>query len=202
MARLNILKFILIPLLGTLFGSPFVVDAQDNKETKFEKEYRLDISKVPKPAITFVEPESLDTKMKWYYEENNSGHSVEAKFKLEGNWYSIEFDTLGTLQDIEIEHRYSNLSKLLQKRIDNQLEETFSKHKIKKLQISYTGSFPSFRQFVDQKKPRATYQHGYEIVVKGKRSNSWGLYELFFNSKGDKETISKIILDSTQHLVF
>jgi len=202
MARLYLLPSALILFLSTLLGIPLVVDAQINNQTKYEKEYRLDTSEVPKQVIKFVEPESLDTKVKWYYEVNNTGHSIEAKFKLQGSWYSIEFDTLGTLQDIEVEYKYSKLSKLLRERIDNQLKETFTKHKIKKLQISYTDSIQSFSQFIKLKRPRSLHQHGYEIVVKGKKSDSWALYELFFDSKGNKETISKIILDSSQHLVF
>jgi len=202
MARLYLLPSALILFLSTLLGIPLVVDAQINNQTKYEKEYRLDTSEVPKQVIKFVEPESLDTKVKWYYEVNNTGHSIEAKFKLQGSWYSSEFDTLGTLQDIEVEYKYSKLSKLLRERIDNQLKETFTKHKIKKLQISYTDSIQSFSQFIKLKRPRSLHQHGYEIVVKGKKSDSWALYELFFDSKGNKETISKIILDSSQHLVF
>lgn len=202
MARLYVVPFALILFLSTLLGVPLFVEAQINNEIKYEKEYRLDTSEVPKQAINFVEPKSLDTKIKWYYEENNTGHSVEAKFKLQGNWYSVEFDTLGTFQDIEIEYTYSKLSKLLRERINIQLKETFTKHKIKKLQISYTGSFQSFSQFIKLKKPRRVHQHGYEIVVKGKTSDVWALYELFFNSQGKKETISKIVLDPSQHLVF
>lgn len=82
----------------------FVVALSNDKgQTKYEREFRMSEKKVPQKAREFVHSMDFESKVKWYFEENLQGNSIEAKLKQQGQQYSVEFDTLGTLQDVEVE---------------------------------------------------------------------------------------------------
>ena len=171
-------------------------------QTKFEKEYRLKEDQVPAKAINFVEPQKLDTKVKWYYEENFEGNSIEAKFKYDGRRYSVEFDTSGVLQDIEIEalpiERPGNLNKL----ILEQWDLNFKKYKYVKLQFQYSGAIKSFDDFLRSEDPEQDYTMKYELVLKVRTEEGWKMYELLYDQDDTLERKSRIVFRNTDNLEF
>lgn len=88
-------KCIIVALFSIVF---FQTGA--NAQQKFEKESRLKPEDVSVAAKQFIETVDMDTKWKWYFEENLVGNSVEAKTKYQRKWYSVEFDTSGNIQDV------------------------------------------------------------------------------------------------------
>jgi hypothetical protein len=90
--KLIILLKILLLLATSAFG-----------QVKYEKEFRLKPGQVPVKARQFIDSINLQQKVKWYYEQNLKGNSIEAKFRMNHKRYSIEFDTLGNLQDVEVQ---------------------------------------------------------------------------------------------------
>ena len=169
-------------------------------QTKYEREYRLKRERVPSPALEFVG--TPDTKIKWYYEENLEGNSVEAKFDLDGKFYSVEFDTLGTLEDIEIDAEINSLPGPILEKIREGLQGTYTKFVLRRLQLQYSNGISSFSDFLNVDDPAEQYELRYEFVVKAKKDSHWKLYEIIFGRDGDIERTSEIIFRNTDNLEF
>jgi hypothetical protein len=189
-------KNILLLLLGLLF--PTLLLAQ----TKYEKEYRIEPEEVPQKAFQFIHSEGNDFSEKWYFEENLEGNSIEAKFKYLRKRYSVEFDTLGNLLDIEVETPFNDLPGNLQTSIKTSLQNTFSKFTIRKMQLQYSGAINSFADFIAESAKEKQYTIYYELVVKGRKNRKWYLYEMTFNHFGELEKTEQIILRNTDNLEF
>ena len=171
-------------------------------QKKFEKEFRLKEEDVPPAALQFVQPDELDARVKWYFEENLEGNSVEAKLKRDGQRFSIEFDTTGTFLDIEVLSALSVLSKEVRDSIDEHLESSFQRYKVQKLQLQYSGRISSFDAFLRSVKPSEDFILRYELILKAKRESQWALYEITFTERGDHLTTSRIVLRNTDNLEF
>jgi hypothetical protein len=184
-------------LLLALLGSVSNAAAQ----TKYEREYRLrNTEALPAPAVAFLD--TAADRIRWYYEENLLGNSIEAKFRLNGRRYSVEFDTLGHLQDIEVETELSDLLAITRETIHAYLQDTYQKYRIRKVQVQYSGRISSlavFRQFTD---PSDAYRTRYELVVKGRNATGWQLYELTFDQTGEHLQTDQIILRNTDNLEY
>ncbi|MDQ4139839.1 MAG: hypothetical protein M3142_04880, partial [Bacteroidota bacterium] len=128
--NLKILFFINVILLITnqTFG-----------QTKYEKEYRLKPQEVPVEARKFVDALRFSGKVKWYFEENLKGNSIEAKVTNNQKRYSLEFDTLGNLQDVEVQIDWLEIPEVTRNNISGSLDSEYSDYKINKIQVQYTG---------------------------------------------------------------
>jgi hypothetical protein len=171
-----------------------------NGQSKFEKEYRLKEKEVPKAAINFIEKIDYKSKLKWYREESSDGESVEAKFKINKIAYSIEFDTLGVVEDIEELIRISSLDSNLQTSILNQLDQVFEKHQIIKIQKQLKGENKELIAYF--KEENKALISGYELIVKAKRRKEVNLYEYFFTAEGVLSKELKVLIKSAVHLEY
>lgn len=188
--RLCFLSFIL--LSGTL----------SQGQTKYEREYRIRHDEVPEIAHQFIRADIINCRLKWYYEENLEGNSIEAKFKLNRQKYSVEFDTAGKLQDIEIEYDFEEVPQEIKSRITKKLQSEYEKHAIRKIQFQYSGAIASMPEFLQSEYPAEEFTLKYELVAKGKKEGDWNLYELTFDADGKLEDISRIILRNSDNLEF
>ncbi len=109
-------------------------------QEKYEKESRIREKYVPTKALQFIDSSDLKSRIRWYLEEGLNRKSIEAKFKHEKVRYSVEFDTLGNVEDIEIEIPWEDLNSQLKDSISLHLKKDCLKHKIVKVQIQYSGS--------------------------------------------------------------
>ena len=72
-------------------------------QAKYEREFRIKQADFPQKALTLIKDEIQGVKRLRFYKEIDSiTVSFEAKFKKDRLFYSIEFNTEGELQDIEI----------------------------------------------------------------------------------------------------
>ena len=193
---MNRLKFLWLFLSATCLV--FVSQAQ----TKFEKEYRINPEEVPEKAFQFIHSANNDFSEKWYFEENLEGNSIEAKFKYNRKKYSVEFDTLGNLLDVEVESPFKDLPENLQATLQNSLQNTYSKFTIRKIQVQYSGTVNSFADFITESNQTEHYTIYYELVVKGKKNRQWNLYEITFGNAGELISTDKIVLRNTDNLEF
>ncbi|WP_027003966.1 hypothetical protein [Hugenholtzia roseola] len=192
-------KFLFLVLLITLsYSNP--LSAQD----KFEKESRIKEKDVPSLALQFVDSLPLQTKIKWYKEEGLTQNSIEAKFKHQEKNYSIEFDTLGQIEDIEIEIAWAKVETAVSKAILEQIETDCAAHKIIKAQQQFSGKtqdlFSLFQTKSDNFSSNLTTK--YEIVVKCKSQKEISLFEYLFDEKGNFLNKSKIIFKNSSHLEY
>jgi hypothetical protein len=189
----------LIIFFLVLIGA-FQLDA--SAQQKFEKESRLKPEDVPALAGQFIEAVELDTRWKWYFEENLVGNSVEAKTKYNGEWYSVEFDTSGKIQDVEIETDLQEMKENVSRNILMALDSMFNSHKIDKIQIQYTAETSVLIAILNKNAGQADSKIQYEIVVKGKTTGRPKLYEFTFTDNGKLLETSEIIFRNTDNLEY
>jgi|SRR5690606_13810611 len=192
-------KYIVTGLAYLMFGIFF-----NNlfSQEKYEKESRLKQDDVPYSALNFIDSLSLKNKVKWYLEEGIESKSVEAKFKRNGKKYSVEFDTFGNIEDVEIEMKWDDLQGPLKKPISTRLNEDCIKHKIVKTQIQYTGNRVALFLKLLGGEPIGNLTVKYEIVVKCRSEKNTELFEYLFTDKGQLISASTIVFKTSNHLEY
>ncbi len=171
-------------------------------QKKYEKESDVYRSEVPNRALDFIESVELDSKINWFYEENLKGNSVEAKFSYKAHQYSVEFDTLGYLQDIEVEIPLNNLAERVILKMKENLKGEFAKSSILRVQKQYSGNINSFETFLGTTDEHSSYTVRYETEIKGKKNKRMKLYEVLFTSEGFIEHIDEVIFRNNDYLEF
>lgn len=172
-------------------------------QEKLERESRIKTEEVPVSALMFVDSLDLDCKVKWYLEESLNGTTIEAKSKRNGQKISIEFDSTGNLEDIEIQVEWKTLSNALKDSISAQLGSRCLKHNIRKVQIQYSGE----REVLLNKMkmdipPSGDFKIRFELVVKCKTDEDVALYEYLFSETGQVIKFSKIIFKNSSNLEY
>lgn len=188
--------FYLILLAGLVYSNK--VSAQD----KFEKESRMKRKDVPSKARMFIDSLNDNTKIKWYKEEGLTRKSIEAKFKRNKIKHSIEFDTLGIIEDVEIETDWKNVASHAADSISAQLSRDCSKYQIVKVQIQFSGSENELFSLLKTGVKSENLVMNYEIVVRCKQQKEVDLFEYLFNTKGLLLFKSKIVFKNSSHLEY
>ncbi len=192
-------KTILYFLSGLAFLLPLATAAG---QTKYEREYRIKTQAAPAAARQFVDSLHFQKKVKWYFEENLRGNSIEAKVCRDKKRYSIEFDTSGVLQDIEIQHRWNDISAHTQSRITATLDSLFVRHDIRKIQIQYSGDPKALFKLAQNQQPAAAFTTRYELVVKGKKPDGVHLYEITLDEQGALHALEAIVFRNSDNLEY
>jgi hypothetical protein len=188
-------KLTLIVLLTSIFTSAF-------SQVKFEKESRLKRADIPPVALELIESLAISEKIKWYSEESLTGKSVEAKFHFNKKYYSVEFDTEGNLQDVEIVIQVSEIPDKLKESIFKKLESEFYKYSIQKIQAHYPGKNPEILSIIKNPPNEFANSVKYELIVNGKTGNTTKQYEMVFNNNGILIETKEIIQKNADNLEF
>jgi hypothetical protein len=171
-------------------------------QVKYEKESRLKEKDVPKMALDFINSLKGKGKVKWYLEEGLDQTSVEAKFKLKRQKYSIEFDTTGNLEDAEIQLNWKEITPSVRDSIDSILGQDCKRYKIRRIQIQYSGEPGVVLQKIKTGKEVSDYTIRYELIVKCRKEEDVNLYEYLFNKSGQKLSVSQIVFKNSSHLEY
>lgn len=165
-------------------------------QLKYEREYRVKDEEVPVVARSFIDSSFLGKSVKWYKEISLESASFEAK----SGDYSIEFDTLGKIEDVEILLKWEAVGEGARTRIEQDLENTFTRVRVQKVQLQWTGSREALLALVRDKDTGLPYETRYELVVKGRQGRATSLYEVLFDEKGRRLGMSEIIPRNTDNL--
>lgn len=168
-------------------------------QSKIELEERIEKKDAPLPAQKFIDSLYFFSKIKWFVEQDYNNKTFEAKTKSEGKKYSIEFDTLGQIEDIEVVIEWSQISVSIQDAICKKLNTDFERYKIKKIQIQYSGKEEDLLNF---KTNVENLTLKYEIVVKGQKESKKTFYEYLFSEKGEFEEELQFKFRNTDHLEY
>ena len=115
--------------------------------------------------------------------------------------YSIEFDTLGQLEDVERRIPWKTVPAATQVQITTELDSLYRRYRLIKVQEQWTGARASLLALCRGEEPPGPYETRYEIVLKGKTENmQW--YEYLFNEDGQVERVSRIVFRNTDNLDF
>jgi hypothetical protein len=188
-------KFLILLIFFSVSNNLF---AQD----KFEKESRIKPEDVPTRALVFIDSLSLKSKVKWYKEEGLNKESIEAKFKLDKVMHSVEFDTLGMIEDVEIDVNWKDMESHLKDSIFFQLKVDCSSHKIIKVQRQLIGSENDLLTLLKSGNFLENLKIKYEIIIRCKHQNEVNLFEYLFNNEGKLISKSKIIFKNSSHLEY
>ena len=186
-----------------LFLFVFVYSFSGISQVKYEKERRVKVEEVPSEALNFMQEFLPERKVKWFYEEGNFGNSFESKFKHEGLKYSVEFDSIGKIQDVEIIIQIDEIEGYIYENIKNTLNQLLENYSIQKSQIQYVGNVYDLLSLNDLKKAHIQ-QLGiaYELVVKGKMDGEVKLLEFNFSQSGDLVQKSELQLQNFDNLEY
>ena len=192
----NIAKILFVVVLVLL------IPTESFCQLKYEKESRVRAEHVVEGAKSFIDSLKILGKIKWYYEENFTGNSYEAKFIVNKENFSVEFDTLGNIQDVEIVTDFQKLKNPIRKKILGFLGSSFDHYRVNKIQVQYLGERGDLQQLVLGKSEAQSLTMNYEIVVRGKKERETKLYEFTFTEKGDLQKSSEIVLKNSDNLEF
>ena len=180
------------------FFAPLVIFGQ----VKFEKELRVQKSRVPAKALEWLD-EVIDhkKKLKWYYQTDGGYNSFEAKFKRERKSFSVEFDTEGNIQDIEIEEHWRKLPLLVRNNISDYLQSKFSKFRVDNVEIQYSGTEEALKKWEgDDKLNQIVIK--YEVEFYGKKANDKKFWEGLFDRDGNILNRREIIIPPSNNLFY
>ncbi len=156
-------------------------------QKKYEKESRISKDDFPKVALQLLNKHTSKAKKVRYYKETDSAKiSYEAKFKLNGKKYSVEFNKDGVLEDIEVNIHLNELTDTVKTRILTFCKNKYQKHTIKKVQRQFFCEDTANANLVF----KAALENAdvnfikYELVVWRSYEKEAGMVELTFDKKG------------------
>jgi hypothetical protein len=180
-------------ILIAFFILPFLCVAQE--DIKYEKEIPIDSHLVPLKARTFIQSLNVET-VNWVKEINFDRRSYEVKALWNKLPASIEFDSTGVFEDVEITIAEKELPAAIRKNIRQALKQNFAQFKFAKIQLQFTGSHDALIKRMAQNDKQAEATIKYEIELYGKIKTAWRMYEYLFDRNGrleQKREISGII---------
>ena len=174
-------------------------------QAKNEKEERIKQSEFPEVAQTYFNAFAHKVKyLKFYRETDGNKKSFEAKFKINKLYYSIEFDTLGTLEDIEIVIKEKLIPKTTLTSISEYFNINFKKSRLIKIQKQYVNyTDESDKQFIEHivDNPNDKHTH-FEIIAEIKTENEHELRECTFDRNGKFQKSRRVTSSSYEHALY
>ncbi|RYY31315.1 MAG: hypothetical protein EOO04_01670 [Chitinophagaceae bacterium] len=195
MKRSAIITFV---LWMVLMGNTTTGYAQE----KLEREYHIRAGAVPQKASELVSRLFEGAKPVWHGEESLSGTTIEGKFKYQGRRYSVEFDSSGRLEDIEVLTRMNSIPKNARETLSRALEDSFSRYRVVKTQIQWRGSEKELKQAIEEGVQSMIPAIRYELVVRGKKKDMTRYYEVQANQDGTIRSIREIIQSNASNLIY
>jgi hypothetical protein len=161
---------------------------------KYELESRIRDSEMPVPALVHLSKAYPDRGRTQYYEEY-SRHGAEkaltlfyeSKFKLRRYRYSVKFDSLGRLHDVERRVKFDQLPYPVQQAVRDDLDKSFQHFRMEKIQEHFepTGQLT-----------------GFEIEIRGKRNGTVGYFEVQYDTNGQRQSLESIESESNPFFFF
>ncbi len=175
-------KYILILII--IFLGNYLLIAQ----VKDEHEERIKINELPNSAKDALEylPQTIK-RLKFYKETDGRRQSFEIKFKYKKEHYSIEFDTLGTIEDIEVICEIKQLKPKVKHQIITYFDSNYEKAKIIKTQqqFVFSDAFTTNR-FINKVLDKSIdTEINYEIVIEATKASKRNIKEFTFNQDGE-----------------
>jgi len=193
--------FVGVKLLNLiLFSSLYLSSLTAWTQTKVEREFRLKESEIPKAALDFTNKLTFEAKERWYREESENSHSIELKSKLFDRDISIEFDTLGRLEDVEIKLGATELDKLVLARIDSILVAKHDRHKILKIQYQLSDSEEVVLKYLAKEPDLVKTPHQLELVLRTSTRGAYEKWGYLFTQEGSLVSRIKFQLKNTDIL--
>ncbi|GAA4889254.1 hypothetical protein GCM10023311_11590 [Flaviramulus aquimarinus] len=174
-------------------------------QTKNEKEERISLSEFPEVTQNYFNSISHKLQsLKFFKETDGRKQSFEAKFKFKKLHYSVEFDTQGKLEDIEILIKKKYISKNGPKQIFEYFNSNFKKTRIIKIQKQFINKTHKtdeefIKYIVDNPDEKNTH---FEIIAEIKTKKKHELREFTFNRNGEFINSRLVTFSSYEHALY
>lgn len=166
---------------------------------KIEKESRVSEELVPFKALEFINDLKLNNKIKWYKERTTGRDSYESKFKKGSSYYSVEFDTLGNVEDVEVLQKKRELSQQERAVLEKGILKEFEKFKWVKIQRQYVGEEHELKKVITEN--NELILPNFEVEIEAFTNEEiWEMYEVLLTNDGDVIMKRKIQLRPTDNL--
>ncbi len=190
----SLIVFIILFLSFGIFNFSF-------SQEKIEKESGIKPREVPSAARDWLKDSFENVQRpKWFLEHSQNGKSYEAKFHYQGHFHSVEFDSLGNVEDVEIEIKESEVPLEVWKEIQFHFESIYAHVKVEKIQRQLTASKSDLEDFFDEEEIVDVVIR-YEIVFQGK-NEQWELWEALFDDSGKFLSKLKVQIRLNDNLIF
>jgi hypothetical protein len=176
-------------------------------QLKMEREYRINKKEVPLVARQLIDSCFGKQKVRWYAEQALADKTFEAKIKIKKQGFkkqrfSIEFDSLGRVQDVELQIKLNQIPARLQTQILAALGSRFNKYKIVKIQEQWVGSREALFYKAKGLPSPLPVVVNYEFVVIGRRDKVYKSFELLFAPDGQILSSLEVIHSSNDNLIY
>ena len=174
-------------------------------QTKDEREERIELKDLPQTVVTVINtlPQTVK-RLKFYKETDGEHQSFEAKFKYNHKHYSIEFDTIGKIEDIEVVLKKRQFINGVKNKIALYFTNTFKKAKLIKIQKQFvytnTVSADVFIKNVLNETIETTIN--YEIIAEVTEISKRNIREFTFNQKGDFVSFRTLAQPYYSHILY
>lgn len=174
-------KYIIILIL--IFLGNYTLRAQVKNEYE-ERIKKNELPSLAKQALAYL-PQTVK-RIKFYKETDGKRRSFEIKFKYKKEYYSMEFDTLGVIEDIEILYKIKQLEPKAKHQILAHFDNTYKKVKVIKTQQQFVFS-KSFtpKDFITKVLNKSLKTNiNYEIIAEVTKASKRSIREFIFNQNG------------------
>ncbi len=175
-------------------------------QTKNEKEERIKKEVFPKIALlTLNDLPQSSKRLKFYRETDGDKKSYEAKFKLNRKIYSIEFNSQGQLEDVEVKIKKKSIPRSISTSITTYFKTTFDKHKLIKIQeqFVYEKGELNAKAYLESILLMATIiEPNYEIIAEVKHNKIRTIKEFTFNTQGKFLSARTLNRTSYEHVLY
>lgn len=173
-------------------------------QKKQEQEFRIDKNELPKTILPLLTNHLQDVKrLRFYKEQDGNSTSFEVKFKKGRLHYSVEFDSIGTLEDVEFIINEHDIPSESLKSIQRYLGETYGKFRIKKIQQQYLNEKGETETVLKKAFQNLIIPEiNYEIIVTSKKQKGFNEYEVTFNAMGHHILTRKSTMAKYDHVLF
>ena len=169
-------------------------------QTKYEVETRIKRNEVPAAAIQwFTDAYGSVSRVRWYMETSERGTSFEAKLNWNGMRNSVEFDSIGQVEDIEITIPIGKMDDTERKLVDSVLNERFDQYRLLKVQRQWTGDTEALKQMILGKEANGLTER-LEIEAYCKIDMKDGYRELLLTMDGSVVNDRPMDMNTTDHL--
>lgn len=170
-------------------------------QEKVEREVKAKASEVPSSARDWLKDAFEEVKKpKWFIEYSQLGKAYESKFWWDKHFYSVKFDSLGNLMDVEIEIGSHEIPSDSWSKIQTYFSKEFDEYSVKKIQRQLTGNESDIEDYFDENEKDKVIIR-YEIVFEGKKE-TWQLWEGLFDENGEFLSLIRVQTRSVDNLIF
>jgi len=196
----NVLDIMRFKVLLLLFLSYCAVKAQVKKE----QEFRIAKNDFPQNSLRTLQPHLTNAKrIRFYKEFDGKKTSFESKFKKDRLKYSIEFDSLGQLEDVEFIIKEKDIPEETWLTLQHYLKVNYHNSKIKKIQQQYPiGTKSAFQVLESAFQNLLLPDINYELIISAKEDSGFTFYEVSFDHEGNFLNARKLVDSNYDHVLY